>query len=102
MKTKELDRGEFSVQEGQHTGVSLGFVGRKGEDPWRLEQARVEDEPERRVWARKIEDGGDVVVEIIFNAVLLDKVAADKQEKLKNRIMKLKERLVQMKNEETR
>ena len=101
MKTKELDRGEFSIQEGQYTEVSLGF-GRKGEDPWRLEQARVADEPERRVWARKIEDGGDVVMEIIFNAVLLDKVAADKQEKLKNRIVKLKEKLVQMKNEETR
>ena len=51
---------------------------------------------------KKIEDGGDVVMEIIFNAVLLDKVAADKQEKLKNRIVKLKEKLVQMKNEETR
>ena len=94
MKTKELDRGEFSIQEGQYTEVSLVF-GRKGEDPWRLEQARVADEPERRVWARKIEDGGDVVVEIIFNAVLLDQVVVDKQEKLKNRIVKLKEKLVQ-------
>ena len=54
------------------------------------------------MWARKIEDGGDVVVEIIFNAVLLDKVAADKQEKVKNWIVKLKEKLVQIKNEETR
>ena len=52
MKTKELDRGEFSIQEGQYTEVSLVF-GRKGEDPWRLEQARVADEPERRVWARR-------------------------------------------------
>ena len=100
MKTKELDRGEFSIQEGQYTEVSLVF-GRKGEDPWRLEQARVADEPERRVWARKIEDGGDVVVEIIFNAVLLDQVVVDKQEKLKNRIVKLKEKLVQT-NDDTR
>ena len=46
------------------------------------------------MWAREIEDGGDVVVEISFNAVLLDKIVVE--------IMKLKEKLVQMKNEDTR
>ena len=98
METKVAVKNEETVEnsvfkKGSVQKCPLVF-GRKGEDPWRPEQAGVAEEPERRVWAREIEDDDDMAVETRPNAVVLDKVVVDKQEKLKNQIMKLKEKLV--------